>query len=180
MAKAAAPLQLLDGQLKEVIAPFLEGAGFARTGRTRLWVRASATAKGVCHLVWFQVGEPASSLGGRFTAEVGVYYPRYDRFANRRDLLGPVIGACHLDARRRVGMFLPTPEDKWWPYTGASAALARHVAAVKGLLEEHGLPWLAAADSPANEAVYNTGKMPEPDRLRREAFERRRAARDSS
>ena len=180
MAKAPAPLQRLDSQLKELVAPVLEGKGFVRAGRARLWVRASATARGVCHLVWFQVGEPASSLGGRFTAEVGVYYPKLDRFRNGRDLLGPVIGACHFDVRRRIGLFLPTPEDKWWPYSEASTALPRHVTEITRLLEEHALPWLAAVDTPANEAVYNTGKMPEPDRLRREAFERQRAARESS
>ena len=179
MAKTTVPLQLFDGQLQEVVAPFLEAKGFARAGRARLWVRASTTSKDISHLVWFQVGEPASSTGGRFTAEVGIYYPKYDRFCNGRKLLGPVIGACHFDVRRRIGQFQLTPADKWWPYTGSAETLARDVAKVVQLLSEHGLQWLVATDTPANEALYNTGKMPEPDRLRREAFERQKAARKS-
>lgn len=173
---AAKPMQLFDSKLNEVVVPLLEGEGFARVGRARLWVRASQTSKGVCQLIWFQVGESASSLGGQFTAEVGLYYPKYDRFCNGRDQLGPVIGACHSDVRRRVGLFRSTPEDKWWPYTGAATTLAKHVSEVKHLLEEHALQWLVATDTSANEAVYNTGKMPEPDRLRREAYQRQLAA----
>lgn len=176
MAKTATALKLLDGQLQELAEPFLAGEGFTRAGKNRLWLRGSSTAKDVNHLVWFQVGESASTLGGRFTAEVGLYYPKYDRFRNGRELAGPLIGSCHFDMRRRVGMFLSKPEDKWWPYKGSAETVAKEVNAVLQLLRQYGLPWLLSADTPANAAIFNTGKLPEPDRLRREAYERQMAA----
>ena len=91
VAKANDRLHQFDAQLKATVASLLEEQGFTRSGRTRLWTRPSETAQGVCQLVWIQVGESASTLGGRFTVEFGIYYPKYDRFANGRDLIGKAI-----------------------------------------------------------------------------------------
>lgn len=180
MAKSLSPLQVFDLQLKEVVSTLLEEHGFVRSGRQRLWVRESTTAKNVCQLIWFQIGESSSSLSGHFTVELGIYYPKYDRLCNRRALLGPVIGACHFDMRQRLGMFLPKPEDKWWPYSVTPEKLLLTIDKVLKLMTHHGLPWLTKADNPENEATYNTGKLPEPDRLRREAYERHQAGLKSS
>jgi hypothetical protein len=39
-------------------------------------------------------------------------------------------------------------------------------------IEKSGLSWFENTDTPETAALYNTGKMPEPDRLRREAYEK--------
>ena len=176
MAKASGHLSLLDGQLKDAIAPLLDESGFSRAGQTRLWLRPSLTGKQIHHLVWFQIGESASSQAGRFTVELGLYYPKYDRFCNGRELFGPGIAACHFDLRKRLGFFLVKPEDKWWPYNNGEEQLMKQMADVRKLLVSKGLPWFDETDTPANAATYNTGKLPEPDRLRREAREQALAA----
>ncbi len=177
MASANDRLRRFDESLQEVCGPMLEAAGFDRAGRTRLWIRSSESAKGVEQLVWFQVGESASLQGGQFTVEFGIYYPNYDRFANGRKLLGPVIGSCHFDVRMRLGELLQPREDRWWRYSGTCEEVTDRVKSVASLVAEFGLPWLAATDSLANAALYNTGKLPEPDRLRREEYEQRKAIR---
>ena len=174
MAKANDRLRLFDAQVKAIIDPLLAEHGFARAGRARLWVGPSSTGKGICQLVWLQVGESASLRDGKYTVELGVYYPKYDRFCNKPELAGPVIGACHFDVRSRLGLLMSPPADHWWPYAGTEKSVAERLGETGRLLTELGLPWLQTTDTPENAALYNTGKMPEPDRKRREAFERHR------
>lgn len=176
MAKSSDHLRRLDTQLKNTLAPMLEEHGFSRAGRTRLWRRPSSSVKDVYHLVWFQIGESASTLGGQFTIELGLYYPKYDRFRNGRTLFGPEIAACHFDLRKRLGFLLPKPTDKWWAYNNGEDDLTKQITAVIHLLTQRGLPWFDEADTPETAAAYNTGKLPEPDRQRQEAREKVLAA----
>jgi Domain of unknown function (DUF4304) len=177
MAKTNDKLRQFDTQLKLVVAPILEAEGFVRSGRIRLWTRPSEVVEDAQQLIWFQVGESASLLGGKFTVELGIYYPQFDRFANGRKLLGPVIGACHFDVRARLGMLIAPPEDRWWRYSADEAPMAKQLDEIDQWVNELGLPWFQAIDTVANAELYNTGKVPEPDRLRREEFERQRAKR---
>jgi hypothetical protein len=180
VAKPSDPLRQFDSQLKDILAPMLEEHGFVRAERTRLWRRPSSSAKDVYHLVWFQIGESASTLGGQFTVELGLYYPKYDRFCNGRTLSGPGIAACHFDLRKRLGLFLPKPIDKWWSYNKGEDDLNKQIAAVVKLLTQHGLSWFEETDTPETAAAYNTGKLPEPDRLRREARDKALGAREKA
>jgi hypothetical protein len=172
MAKANDRLRRFDAYLKAVVAPVLTEQGFVKAGRQRLWTRPSPTGTGIAQLVWVQVGEAASPRDGKFTVEFGIYYPKYDRFVNGRDQLGPVIGACHFDVRARLGVLMAPPEDRWWRYAVDEAALAEQLGQIARWLVDLGLPWLTTTDTKENASLYNTGKVPEPDRKQREAYER--------
>lgn len=177
MGKVPNILRRFDANLRTMLAPLLLEQGFERPGRARLWIQSSSTGKGICRLVWFQVAESSSLSAGRFTVEFGIYYPKYDRFMNGRDLMGPDIGACHFDVRARLGVLMQPPEDRWWSYKGDDKQAAAQLSSVARWIVELGLPWFEATDTPANAAVYNTGKIPEPDVKRREAFKRFQAGR---
>ena len=127
MAKASGHLSLLDGQLKDAIAPLLDESGFSRAGQTRLWLRPSLTGKQIHHLVWFQIGESASSQAGRFTVELGLYYPKYDRFCNGRELFGPGIAAEHLPRLTERFYRVDVGESRAQGGTGLGLALVKHI-----------------------------------------------------
>lgn len=175
MAKTNDKLKQFDAQLKSVLAPRLKEEGFEREKKARLWIRPSAVTDQVRQLVWIQVGGAATSVAGKFTVEFGIYFPKYDQFMNGNKLLGPVIGGCHFDLRARLGMLIAPPSDRWWPYSADETEMAKQIKEIQQLIAKHGLPWFASTDTLANADLYNTGKMPEPDRLRRENFERMRA-----
>jgi hypothetical protein len=135
MVRANAAAAILEGVVKRALVPDLKQRGFRRSGST---FRRSLTD--CIQVVNVQAGR--RSLEGKFTLNVGVFFPA--AHAEVRDLLrwdpgpgGPSEPECTV--RRRVGELLGV-EDHWWSLSPGQPD--RVVDEVRSAVRDIVLPWL--------------------------------------
>jgi hypothetical protein len=115
---------MLNAYLKDSIAPALKGAGFEATGR--VYRRAAGDALQIVEIENWKYNDAKRA---KFTLEVGVCFPQLlaavselDAYAFYKECLAkPGITVCAV--RRRLGMFLNPPQDKWWTVSATTGNL---------------------------------------------------------
>lgn len=163
MAKASPKLDQFDRQLTAIVTPELASHGFARGKPGREYVRPSPGGSDIYHLVSFQVGPATSNLAGKYTVELGLYYPAFARKMGQ-EVLKPSIRHSHLNVRIRLGFLFSPQEDRWWPQFAVESRQAAQLREVVGQIVSLGLPWFEATDTNENAALYNVGKKPKRDK----------------
>jgi len=140
----------LDTWKKLVAAPvaqLLKPRGFRKAG-----LSFSAACPGVTLLVALQSSTGSTRANLQITCNVAV---RLDQLAT-----GPRLGVWDAHWRLRIGFFLSSPHDHWWPCTSDEDArcAGQEIAA---LLESPGLPVLEGLASPAALAwLWSSGRSP--------------------
>jgi len=129
------------------IAALLKPRGFRKSG-----LNFSALRPGLTLLVSLQSSTGSSQAAMKITCNVGIHV---DRLATG---LGAGIWDAHW--RKRIGAFLPEPQDIWWACTDDEQARAagREIA---GLLELRALPEMERLATPAALAsLWSSGRSP--------------------
>ena len=160
MAAPVSKLQQFDRQLAAVVTPALATHGFTFVKAGREYHRPAPRGNDVTHIVSFQVGPASSSSAGKYTVELGIYYPVEARKIGQ-EVLKPSIRYTDLDdVRVRLGFLFTPREDRWWRQQAAGTAQADQLREVVGQILTLGLPWFDATDTDAHAAAYNTGRKP--------------------
>lgn len=127
----------IDTVIRLGLAPRLKTAGFTKQGRT---FRRSAT--GYVHVVNVQADRWNRGDEGRFTMNLGVYFPALVPLNTWPEAVAerPMEYDCQL--RQRIGLLLPQAPDHWWHLDAATdlAALAEEAGAT---WDDYGAGWLA-------------------------------------
>jgi hypothetical protein len=156
------PLRELDRQLRPVVGPPLEGAGF-QPGADRCFRRIRQAELGtLVQFVHFQPG--IKSLAGKFTVNLrawhSVFRPSLDAVAPEEVSgihahlepwirLGTLVPAAPSLLERMLGR-RPEPVDRWWPQSADPAAMAATLQEVAALLVAYAPAWF---DSYGTEAA---------------------------
>lgn len=127
----------IDTVIRIGLAARLKAAGFTRQGHT--FRRASA---GYVHVVNVQADRWNRGDEGRFTMNLGVYFPAlvplntYPETVTER----PLEYDCQL--RRRIGFLMPEASDHWW-HLDAEMDLAALAEKVGAAWDDYSAGWLA-------------------------------------
>ena len=131
---------VIDAVIREGLGASLKAAGFSKSGRN--FRRSLGESLQVINV---QASTFNSSASGRFTVNLGAYYP------GLADILEQPLGKpwpteyqCHI--RKRIGTLMPAGRDTWWDVdTGSDiGALANDL---ETSVVEYGLPWLAGVST---------------------------------
>lgn len=125
----------IDAILKVGLAPSLKARGFTRDKRT--WRRAHGDAIQVVNV---QASQWNAGPEGRFTINLGLYFPSIAKLLGERAVEKPKEYECHL--RQRIGTVV-SKRDHWWTIDPNADANDLAVDTAEKL-EKHGLPWLEA------------------------------------
>jgi len=159
MTEPNSKLVQFDRQLSAVVTPVLLAQGFTRGKPGRDYHRLSPRGEDIYHLVSFQVAPASASQHGKYTVELGIYYPAFARKMDQK-VLKPSIRYSNLDVRPRLGFLFTPQEDRWWPQLADETAQVAQLREVIDQIVTLGLPWFEVNDTDANAALYNVGKQP--------------------
>lgn len=132
----------IDKILRDSISPALLGAGFSQTGRAFHRDRDNAI-----QVIGIQLGKRNKSHRGRFTINLGVFFPAVARMLLEMDhfgyvaahLIHPEDSACQISSR--LGHLTPEKRDIWW-VVHEKANSVQTGEEIRYALVNYGLPWL--------------------------------------
>jgi hypothetical protein len=138
--------------------PMLKALGFSRKGKTFHRIEGDGI-----QVINVQSSMSNQGQDGKFTVNLGVYFPALEGLWQGEASSKPVHYACHV--RERIGSLFPSKRDHWWS-VGFLTNLADVSADVAFAMSKHGLPWLDAHSTiPAAAACMEpTVYMPMPVR----------------
>ena len=100
--------KVIEACIRLGLSPALKADGYKKKGRTFYQAGINAT-----RVVNVQSSQSNLGAAGKFTLNLGVYFPEVERVAgNDATLQCPVESQCSL--RERIGLLLPERKDKWW------------------------------------------------------------------
>jgi len=157
--------EALEGRfaaIVQVAADLLKAHGFRKRGRT-----FRRPAHGNLEVIEFQRSHGNSAATLRFTLNIGVVSAH---LAGERELDLSKAGSADAHLRRRIGDFLPVPDDKWWELsTGGSDDTV--IAEITSLLAHHAVPYLSDHSSDtALVRLWESGQSPGITRGLRERY----------
>lgn len=125
----------IDDVVKRGLAPTLNAQGFRK--HTRTFVRDAESAQQIVNVQASQTNQGAE---GRFTLNLGVYFPAV---ARRH---GPVASGAYPKEyestyRERIGALMPERSDHWWEITPATD-LQKMAEEVAEAYRRFAVPWL--------------------------------------
>lgn len=144
MSKAA---ELIDSVIRNGLAQELKRAGYRKAART--WRRRVQDLTQVTNVQGSWTNEGTS---GRFTINLGVYYPEAARIHGLFPVKGnPNESDCIVS--ERIGFLMPVGQDFWWTADAdTDLELLGHELATTW--SRHALPWLEAQTDPLSAANY--------------------------
>lgn len=138
--------KIIEACIQLELAAALKADGYKK--RSRTFYRAAA---GTTRVVNVQSSQSNVGDTGKFTLNLGVYFPEVERVAqNDSTLEYPAESQCSL--RERIGMILPARTDRWWEVGAGidSEQISRELVQAwrthgKDWMERHATPELALA-----------------------------------
>jgi hypothetical protein len=125
----------IDTVIRGGLAPLMKREGFKKSGRNFLKVDAESVAV-------LNIQASRSNLGatGKFTINLGRYFPSVARAAGKPELQGPP-KEYECTVSLRIGHLLPENLDYWWE-VGLETNIEQLAVDVARAVEDVGLPWL--------------------------------------
>ncbi len=159
--------QLFESLLREGLAPLLRRKGYKKSGHT--WRKQSAQCVQITHA---QAGDSGDDEDGKFTLNLGVYFPDVDELGRGQSAQAkPLVADCLVQVP--IGLILPPPSDHWWRIE-PDVDLAQLAADVASGWTAHGKRWLDAHADPAMAQACLVQKRAGPPSLRSTVRVRRR------
>jgi hypothetical protein len=132
---------LIDEVIDHSLGECLRARAFVRKRRTFY-----RTREGVVGLVAVQASVSNTAGAGKFTVNVGLFFPAIDEVVNGRKLTGlPTEPECTI--RSRLGLLMPLAQDVWWTIDESVDRL-QLAEEVSKAWREFGQPWLDRHEEP--------------------------------